>query len=310
MLEGAALADHSRGVIAIAGQGAVACLQGVLTNDLDAHGDHGLIYGALLTPKGMILTDLWAARTPDRLLVLTPADGRDTALQVFHRYFPPRLARTADRTEQHQVMEALGPHALDAVARAGVPPPNPGGTATVTIAGADCTVCRPAAAAPFTLLMVCERDGTEAVRTRLADAGVVPVPPAAVDLARVIAGWPLLGAEIGEKTLPQEVRLDDLDGISYTKGCYTGQETVARVHFRGHANRWLAGLVWRNAPQPNDATILTREKVVGRVTSAIWSNAWKLWLGLGLVRRQIEPGASVTASGETAQVVRLPIPTP
>ena len=310
VLEGAAVANRHCGVIAVVGQGSVACVQGVMTNDIDAHGDRGLVYGALLTPKGMILTDLWAARAPDRLLVLTPANGRETALQVFRRYFPPRLARTADRTEEQLVVEVLGPHGLDAAERAGASPPNPGGTATATIAGADCTLCRPAAAAPFALLIVSERDATEAVRAHLAEAGAVPVPSAAADLARVIAGWPLLGAEIGEKTLPQEVRFDELDGVSYTKGCYTGQETVARVHFRGHANRWLAGLVWRDAPQPGNANVLAKGKVVGRVTSAVWSNAWKLWLGLGVMRRQIEPGMPVTAAGEPAQVVRLPIPKP
>lgn len=309
VLEGAAFAERPRGVIAVTGQGGVACLQGVMTNDIESHGDRGVVYGAVLTPKGMILTDLWVARTPDQLLVITPSNGRETALQVFRRYFPPRLARSADRSEEHHVLEALGPEALDVAARAGAPLPSPGSTATVTIAGADCTLCRPTAA-PFALLIVCERAGTEAVQDRLTEVGAVPVPAAAADFARVVSGWPLLGAEIGEKTLPQEVRFDELDGVSYTKGCYTGQETVARVHFRGHANRWLAGLVWRDAPQPHDATVLVEDKVVGRVTSAVWSNAWKLWLGLGVVRRHIEPGVPVTASGETAQIVRLPIPRP
>jgi folate-binding protein YgfZ len=308
-LEGAAVADRPHGVIDVTGPGAVACVQGVLTNDVEAHGEHGFVYGALLTPKGMIQTDLWVGRTADRLMVITPPHGRDTALQVFRRYFPPRLARTTDRTDSIHVIEVLGPTGTDAVSRAGAPLPSRAGTTAATIAGAECLLCRPGAA-PFQLLVICERDRGERVRAELEEAGASVVPPETADLVRVLAGWPLLGAEIGTKTLPQEVRFDELDAVSYTKGCYTGQETVARVHFRGQANRWLAGMVWRNAPAVEDATITRDSKAVGRVTSAVWSDAWQLWLGLGLIRREVSAGTVVTACGETAQVVRVPIPTP
>ncbi|KPK06977.1 MAG: hypothetical protein AMS20_03610 [Gemmatimonas sp. SG8_28] len=308
-LEGAAVADRPRGIISVAGQGAATCLQGVLTNDVQTHGEHGFVYGALLTPKGMIQTDLWVARTDAAHLAITPLAGRDAALQVFRRYFPPRLARATDRTDEMYVLELLGPTTADMVGQSRVPLPSRGATAVATIAGADCIVCRPAAA-PFELLIMCERTEAEAVRAVLEAAGVTPVPEETADLTRVLAGWPLLGAEIGTKTLPQEVRFDELDAVSYTKGCYTGQETVARVHFRGHANRWLAGLVWRKTPTVDDAAILQEDKAVGRVTSAVWSNAWQLWIGLGLLRREISPGSTVTACGRTAQIVRVPIPTP
>lgn len=308
-LEGAAVTERPRGIVAIAGQGAVACLQGVVTNDVDAHGDHGFVYGALLTPKGMIQTDLWVARTADDILAVTPPAGLDPALQIFRRYFPPRLAQLGDRTDDTQVLEILGPAGADAIARAEVPLPARGSTAVAEIGGARCVLCRPAGA-PFELLVLCDRDRGDAVRSAIAEAGVTAVPPETADLVRVLAGWPLLGAEIGAKTLPQEVRFDELDAISYTKGCYTGQETVARVHFRGHANRWLAGLIWRKTPSVDDATVARDRKAVGRVTSVVWSAAWQLWIGLGLVRRELSPGAVVTACGETAQVVRVPIPSP
>jgi folate-binding protein YgfZ len=178
-----------------------------------------------------------------------------------------------------------------------------------TIAGADCLVCRPTTA-PFELLIACEHDQSDGIRAAIEDAGATAVAPETADLVRVLAGWPLLGAEIGTRTLPQEVRFDELDAISYTKGCYTGQETVARVHFRGHANRWLAGLVWRQAPSLEDSTVARDGKAVGRVTSVVWSSAWRLWVGLALVRREVSPGTVVRACTETAQIVRVPIPTP
>src|SRR5204863_149594 len=77
----------------------------------------------------------------------------------------------------------------------------------------------------------------ERLAGRLAAAGAVEAEPAMLELARILAGWPRLGAEVDDKTIPQEVRFDEIGGVSYTKGCYTGQETVARLHFRGHANR-------------------------------------------------------------------------
>jgi folate-binding protein YgfZ len=308
-IDGAAVADRPRGIVTIAGQGAVACVQGVLTNDVDVHGDRGFVYGALLTPKGMIQTDLWVARTEDDLRAVTPPAGRDTAVQVFRRYFPPRLARMDDRTDDMHVFEILGPVGTDAVARAGAVLPARGGTGMTTIADADCLLCRPTAA-PFELLIVCKHARREGIRAAIEDAGATAVPPETADLVRVLAGWPLLGAEIGTKTLPQEVRFDELNAISYTKGCYTGQETVARVHFRGHANRWLAGLVWRQEPSLDDSTVTRNGKAVGRVTSVVWSSAWRLWVGLGLVRREVSPGTVVRACSETAQIVRVPIPTP
>src|SRR5207245_10128528 len=68
---------------------------------------------------------------------------------------------------------------------------------------------------------------------RLRTAGAVPAGPAALELLRVLAGWPRLGAEMDEKTIPQEVRFDEIGGVSYTKGCYTGQEQVGRLQCRG-----------------------------------------------------------------------------
>lgn len=310
VMRGAALLDGARRVIAVTGPGAVTCLQGVLTNDVERHGDRGFVYGALLTTKGMIVTDLWVARATGEILAIVPANGADAALETFHRYFPPRLARTSDRSEEVGVTELLGPRVVGLLQDGGTVLPAAGSAATTVIGDVEALAARPAQEAPFALLLVSRRADTPALHAALEHAGMLRVPADAGDLARVLAGWPRLGAEIGEKTLPQEVRYDEIDGVSYTKGCYTGQETVARVHFRGHANRWLAALVWPEAPQPGDATIREGGTIVGRVTSVVWSGAWNMWLGLALVRRHIASGAMVDACGAEARVLHLPLPTP
>ncbi len=310
MLHGAAVAVSSRSTVSITGAGAVACLQGVLTNDVEQAGDRGVVFGALLTPKGMIVTDLWSARTESALLAVLPSKGCGPALQIFERYFPPRLAKAHDRSAETTVLELYGPEVRAMLERAGLPLPAPGAAAVVDAAGSRCDLVCPHEGAPFAALAIYQHSGADAVQGALTEAGLVSVPPAAGHLVRILSGWPELGAEIGVKTLPQEVRFDDIEGVSYTKGCYTGQETVARVHFRGHPNRRLVGLVWRDMPDADDASIVSDEKVAGDVTSVAWSEAWSLWIGIGMVRRTLEIGSRVVAAGSDAQVVNLPIPKP
>jgi len=110
----------------------------------------------------------------------------------------------------------------------------------------------------------------------------------------------------------QEVRFDENEGVSYEKGCYTGQETVARLHFRGHTNRDLRGLVWDDVvpgeakDRSEDAKVLLGEKEVGSVRSVLSLPTGRI--GLALIRREVETGQVVTASGLPATVVSLPFP--
>ncbi|MCH7714583.1 MAG: folate-binding protein, partial [Gemmatimonadetes bacterium] len=119
-------------------------------------------------------------------------------------------------------------------------------------------------------------------------------------------GWPGLGTEIDAKTLPQEVRYDAIDGVSYTKGCYTGQETVARLHFRGHTNRALRGLIWDHAPNPSESAIIQNDKPVGRVTSIAWLAPFEQYIGLGMVHRSAATEQPVRAADAPAGIVDLP----
>ena len=135
-----------------------------------------------------------------------------------------------------------------------------------------------------------------------------------MDIARVEGGRPEWGLDMDDATIPQEANLDELHAISYTKGCYTGQEVVARVHFRGHVNRHLRGLLFADGGTPRSgATLhLPDGKAVGDVRSVVLSPRLGT-IALGMVRREVEPGTALTArwdGGEArADVVRLPFPT-
>ena len=321
---GAVVCRADTAVVELTGPGAVTCMQGLLTNDIELPGDGAFVYGALLTPKGMIVVDGWAARLGGggdgggtTVSYTVPADGRDRALGIFSRSVPPRLARVTDRSADVVTSRLAGPRALAVAVAAGLTVPTAAGRAQRTEDGVETS--RPGQAAPFGLQVTAPAAAAALLTSRLEAAGAVAAGSPALELIRILAGWPRLGAEIDDKTIPQEVRYDEIDGVSYTKGCYTGQETVARLHFRGHTNRQLRGLLFDPEPPAAPAggwslvTHLDRE--VGRVTSLAFVPDAGLpgagrWIGLAVIRREVTPGVMVRAAGRDARVVDLPFAFP
>lgn len=313
---GAVVALVPAGIFDLAGPGAVACMQGLLTNDLEKPGDGALAYGALLTPKGMIVADGWAGRRGELVRFTTPAEGRERTALVFQRSIPPRLAKVADQSDEMRALRLSGPAALAIAEAARLPIPHSAGR--VQLDG-DVEAGRTSDGAPFTLQWIGRPQALQPINRRLVAAGAVEGDSAALQLARIEAGWPSLTSEVDDKTLPQEVRYDEIGGVSYTKGCYTGQETVSRVHFRGHPNRGLRGVhlsgeppaEWR-APQP----VHLGDRDVGRLTSVAWvpdgppGSGGGVWMGLAMLRRDVPDGAAVRIGMIEAKVTPLPLPLP
>ncbi len=304
--DGAAVAAAEVGVVELVGTGALQCMQGLLTNDLETPGEHTFVYGAVLTPKGMIVCDLWVGREPDRLTLYAPTGGHDDLVNLLRRSVPPRLAQVHDRSAD-RALRLVGPEAVAVAQRAGIEVPDAGHVASGTLDKVVYSAARPPEPHPFALQVACDAAGQTVLLTALEGAGATPAPEAALDMARILAGWPKLGAEIAEKTLPQEVRYDEIGGVSYSKGCYTGQETVSRLHFRGHTNRRTVGLRWHGVP-PDAATsdVEHEGKKVGRVSSVAWLDDQEVHIGLGVVRRAVEVGVELMAAGSTAHIVELP----
>jgi folate-binding protein YgfZ len=303
---GAVIVVGEPAVFWVDGPAALTCLQGLLTNDLDKPGEHSLIYGALLTPKGAIVVDYWVFREAERFALVAPIEGRLASHELFRRQVPPRLARIADATGQVEVAWLLGSQAFAALARSPIQPiPDAAGrTATLEYPEGRLLLGLAPETAPFAAVALGPRGGIRQFAAALAAVGVEPGTPEDAEAARILAGWPALGAEIDERTLPQEVRFDQLGGVSYTKGCYVGQETVARLHFRGHTNRELRGLVWRSpAPLEGDA-VTASGRAVGSVRSTLVLD--DRLLGLSPIRREVGLGAEVEAGGRAARVVALP----
>lgn len=287
----------------VSGSGALACLQGLWTNDILKPGDATVTYGAVLTPKGMVVADGWLLRLGDGALLLVAASMREPVAQLLKRALPPRLAAFADETDARAAVVLLGDAARDLwpvlpLGRL----PEPGGCTQAQAPGATFLVAAPVLG-PFVAVLVAEPQAMESLTGVLDAARIARGAGADREAARILAGWPAVGAEIDDRTLPQEVRFDEHLGVSYTKGCYTGQETVARLHFRGHANRTLLGLRWVG-PYVEGAEVTAGAKVVGRVGSVLLLP--DRVLATALLRRELRPGHHVNVAGAAAVVTDLP----
>ena len=299
--EGAGLVDRSeRGKLALTGADAKEFLAGQVTNDVVGLEAGDGCYAALLTPKGRMLGDLRVLDTGDELLLDMDREALQAIFDVIRRATIGFAVELHKRTLQRGLLTLAGPRAR-AVAGAADLPVTEHAHRVVTIGGAEARVI--ATNVGVDVLTLAE--DTDAVRDALLAAGAEPISETTLDVLRVETGRPRWGAELDETVIPQEAGLNDR-AVSFTKGCYVGQETVARLFYRGKPNRHLRGLRL-SAPVEPGTPLQLGEKEVGRLTSVAVSPA-RGPIGLALVRRQAEPGATLAAGdGDvTAEVVELP----
>jgi folate-binding protein YgfZ len=316
--DGAMLTDRTvRGRTRFDGPKAAEMLTGLVTNDvlalLPGHGQ----YAAALSPKGRIVADVRIFARTDHLLVDVPPRARGGWEALVRKYINPRVVPYLDvATEMRQLVIAgvaarsiLAPAAsLAREALAGLAPYS---HIDSEIGGRPVMIARipDLEAEGFELFFPADAFGT--VWQRLVAGGATPGGLLAWEIARIENGRPEWGIDIDDTTIPQEANHDELHAISYTKGCYTGQEVVARIHFRGHVNRHLRGLMLGHSePPPERANLLTLEgKQIGDVRSSALSPRMGA-IALIMVRREIEMGSTVMVEGanNTAQGQVVPLP--
>ena len=290
---------RERGLIDVLGADAAEYLQGQLTNDVEALAVGEGQYAALLDRKGHMQTDMRLVRVGEGaiLIDLEPA-AKDQALRHLTMYSVGRDVQVADAGDERALLSLIGPRAAEVAAT----PPLPAFANEPTqIAGVDAVAVGTRDGIDL-LFPAAERD--RLVRA-LTQAGAVEVSPEAVEIVRVESGVPRFGAEMDAKTMPAEAAIVE-DAVSFTKGCYIGQETVARLHYKGKPNRHLRGLKLSGAAAPG-AALRLGEKEVGTLGGAVVSPALGP-IGLAIVRREAEPGTELTVGedGVTAEVVALP----
>jgi len=321
----AVVVDRShRGRMRFFGEKSGEALTGLVTTDvLGIEAGHGG-YGAALSAKGRIIADvrILAGTGGGSYLIDTPAKAWPGFLAMVKKYVNPRVSGYRDDSHAIRDLGIFGPRSreiVEALTGAGndaLSALEPYHHLDVVVDGQPVTVLRSPDLggiegyelfAPFELF--------DSLWRRAIDAGASPAGLAAWEVARVEAGRPEWGIDIDDTTIPQEANFDDLGGgaISYTKGCYIGQEVVARVHFRGHVNRHMRGLRSGNDdPPPTGAQLIDDGgNHVGDVRSSVVSPRLG-GLAIGMVRREVAPGAALKAKWETGErrveVTALPFP--
>ena len=318
--ERAIVIDRShRGRVRFFGEKAADSLAGLVTSDIvSLSPGHGR-YGAALTAKGRIVADLRIFANGSSYLVDSAPRASAGWMAMVKKYVNPRVAGYRDESHAVRDIGVFGPEArrivadLTALHASTLLDLQPYANVCATIAESPVLVARvpDLGVEGFDLFVPFEI--FESVWRAAVDAGASPAGLGAWEIARVEAGRPEWGIDIDDNTIPQEANFDELDAISYTKGCYIGQEVVARVHFRGHVNRHLRGLRSAGVDGPPTGAQLFDDAGmhVGEVRSSV-SSPRLGGIAIGMVRREVTPGTGLNARWETGErrvdVSALPFP--
>ncbi|HEX2358605.1 MAG TPA: glycine cleavage T C-terminal barrel domain-containing protein [Solirubrobacterales bacterium] len=298
--EGAGLLDRSgRGKITVSGDEAAEYLQGQLTNDVEALVAEQGCYALLLDRKGHIQADMRVLRlgTGEIWLDLEPAATEPT-LRHLRMYSVGRELAIEDVSERWAIVSLLGPAAASIAGLEGLGPEH-----AQRVREADGIEVR-AVATDAGLDLIVSADQAEALRAKLLEAGAEPVSEEAAEIVRIESGRPRFGRELSPRAMPAEAGVVER-AIDFDKGCYIGQEPVARLHYRGKPNRRLRGLRLSAAVEPG-AALRLGDREVGTVGSAGVSPACGP-IALAIVRREAEPGATLAVEGgASAELVELP----
>jgi tRNA-modifying protein YgfZ len=294
------LLDRSaRGKLLLSGPDAAEYLQGQLTNEIEALDPGEGCYAALLDRKGHLQADMRVLRpAPGEFWIDTEPEALAAARRHLETYRIGREVEVADLTAERAILSLIGPRSAEVAAS---PPLGRHRCERLASGGVEC-------------LAVGTRDGIDLIvatpdagrlRGALVAAGAAEVGREAAEILRIEAGEPRFGAEMGPETMPAEAGIVEA-AVSFDKGCYIGQEPVARLHYRGRPNRRLRGLRFSGRVEPG-AALRLGEREVGRVGSSCVSPAHGP-IGLAIVRREAEPGTelAVGEDGVTARLAELP----
>jgi tRNA-modifying protein YgfZ len=294
------LVDRSdRGKLLVKGTEAAEYLQGQLTNDVEALGVGDGCYAALLDRKGHMQADMRVLRIGDEEIWI---DTEPLALEAARRHLQTykigRDVGVEDVTAERALLSLVGPRSAGV---AGSPPLPEHACEQLTVAGIDCL----AVGTVLGIDLIAPAADGGRLCAGLISAGAAEVSPEALEILRIETGTPRFGAEMDSSTMPAEAGIVE-SAVDFEKGCYIGQETVARLHYKGKPNRHLRGLRLA-APAPPGATLRLGDREVGRIGGSCVSPAHGP-IALAILRREAEPGAELAAGedGVTARVVDLP----
>ncbi len=271
------------GLIHVEGPDRSTFLHSLLSNDIKTLAPNHSCEAALLTPTGKLLAHLLVLAESDAHWLLTDRSRTETVLRILNRYLIMEQVTLSDVSNAYTMVALQGPQTTAVVDRVGQ-------ETVVRVVG------YPVVTKDDRLLIVPAEQAAR-IRDRLIESGAEAVGWETFNVLRIEAGMPWYGIDMDETNLLPETGLEKRL-VSYTKGCYVGQEVVARLQTYGSVSQKLMGLVGEGdvVPERGDA-ILKDSQPIGRITSACFSPARKQPIALGYIKRPFyETGTTVTVT--------------
>ena len=291
---GVGLIDLSaRGRISVSGSEAVMFLNGLITNDLKALEENRWMPAAFPNVQGRLLAAVRVLRRAEDILLDTEAVTREKVLKIIERFTLAGDFKVRDLTDESALISLQGRNASELLER-------------ITHSEIGVVPATHTAEAGFDLIVDLERKAS--LWQSLVNAGATPVSEEVAEILRIEAGIARYGVDMDETNVVTETNLDD--AVSFTKGCYLGQEIIIRIKHRGHVAKKLTGLRFETdrAVEPGAIIRSSDEKEIGRVTSSTFSPRLKTTIGLGYVRyEQLTPGTRIVVDGVSAETAELPL---
>lgn len=306
-VRGSLLPHPALDALEMTGEDRARFLNGRITCDVKPLAPGQGAYGFITSAKGRVLADLTVLALPDRFwLVLPPGTGAETRAQ-FEKFI------LADRVEIRplegwQPIGLLGPTTPQALAGIGSLPETPFSHGEGVLAGHSVRLVRERDLGAPTFTLWLPEAAADGLIAELLERGLIEVGFEAWETVRIEAGQPRFGADFGPDCFPQETGLEAL-AVNYTKGCYLGQEVVARIHYRGGVQRGLRGLLFSPDATAEPGRALLREgREVGKIGSVAHSPRADRRIGLAILHQRAgTAGATVEVEGGGyAELVDLP----
>ena len=309
----AAFLDRSqRGRIVVSGTERASYLQGLLTNDiLSVKAGQGC-YTAYLTAQGRMIADLYVYELGDVLLLMMSGAVKDGVMAKLDQFIFSEDVQLGDVTATFAQIAIVGPDAAAVVAAIvttvsidALREMPEHGNARGEWRGGAAIVTRVTDTGEPGFDLYVEHAQADAVKSTLTAAGVAELDEPTAEAVRIESGVPLFGRDMDEETIPLEAGIESR-AISFTKGCYVGQEVIIRVMHRGHGRvaRKLVKLTIDGDRVPESGTaIRSGDREIGNVTSSTWSPALQRPIAFGYVHRDfLEPGTKLSVGGQDAEI--------
>ncbi len=309
---------RDRTLFSVEGGDRIRFLHAMTSNDVQALLPRSKMLASILNPKGKLLADLWIYNLGEKFWIEVNSKALKTVVSTLEKYILAENVTVSDLSHQTEILTLLGPKAFEALHKASGVPINDTAQDMVPfkICNTDCyiTIFRAPLNPTLQIFVPFENHDVWSAITNVEPGLLQPIEQKSFEVLRIEAGIPIYGIDMTEENLLSEIPYLE-QGVSYTKGCYIGQETVARVHARGgNVAHRLMGVVIEGLNQEILAgtKIFLKEKEVGKITSSCYSPKLQKTLCMALIHRDaFSPGTQVKVfvqeEGYAAEVVSLPV---